>query len=118
MKGSQDILNTIFKALDDKKGKDIRVINISEITTISSYFVVASGTSVPHIKALADNVKEKLSEISVYPLKIEGYNSARWILLDYNDIVIHIFHQEDREYYELERLWQDGEEIFIDTEAN
>jgi len=115
---NQDILKTAVKALNDKKARDIRVIDISKLTTIASYFVIASGTSVSHIRSLADNVEEKLSEMDVHPLQVEGYNSARWILLDYNDMVVHIFHEEDRAYYDLERLWQDGQEVFFDTEEN
>ncbi|NLM75391.1 MAG: ribosome silencing factor [Clostridiaceae bacterium] len=118
MEKSQNILTTAVKVLSDKKAKDIKVIDISKLTAIASYFVIASGTSALHVKSLADNVEEKLSETEVYPLKIEGYNSARWILMDYNDIVIHIFHEEDRAYYDLERLWQDGQEVYIDVEEN
>lgn len=101
-------LDVVINALEDKKAKDISAIDIHELTSIASYFIIASGTSAPHIKALADNVKEKLSKKNIMPIRVEGYNSARWILQDYGDVVVHIFHEEDREYYGLERLWQDG----------
>ncbi len=106
-------LDTVINALDSKKAKDVRAIDIHELTTIAHYFIIASGTSVPHIKALADNVKEKLSEMDIKPLRTEGYNSARWILQDYGHMVVHIFHEEDREYYGLERLWQDGKPVSL-----
>ena len=106
-------LDVVINALEDKKAKDISAIDIHELTTIAHYFIIASGTSVPHIKAIADNVKEKLSEKNIRPLREEGYNAARWILQDYGDIVVHIFHEEDREYYRLERLWQDGKPVSL-----
>jgi len=101
-------LSAFVNILEEKKAKDIRIIDIRELTTIAHYFVIASGTSVTHIKSLADHLVDKLSENDIKPLRVEGYNSARWILLDYGDIVVHIFHEEDRDYYSLERLWQDG----------
>jgi ribosome-associated protein len=113
MDNIQWILDTALDALDDKKAKDVRAIDISHLTTIAHYFVMASGTSVTHIKSLADNVEEKLKEKGLNPLHIEGYNTARWILMDYGDVVVHIFHEEDREFYGLERLWQDGKEIIL-----
>lgn len=107
------VLDTVVDALDDKKAKDIKAIDISQLTTIAHFFVMASGTSVTHIKSLADNVEEKLTEKGLKPLHTEGYNTARWILMDYSDVVVHIFHEEDREFYNLERLWQDGKEVAL-----
>jgi ribosome-associated protein len=98
----------IVQILEDKKAKEVKCINISEVTVIADYFVICSGTSIPHIKALADEIEIKMEEIDVELLRKEGYNSARWILLDYNSVVVHIFHEEDREFYNLERLWSDG----------
>ncbi|HHW21944.1 MAG TPA: ribosome silencing factor [Clostridiaceae bacterium] len=106
-------VKTFIDLLEDKKAKNITVIDISKLTTIAHYFVIASGTSNTHIKALADNLVEKLSEMGMNPLRMEGYNFARWILIDYGEVVVHIFHEEDREYYGLERLWQDGELVAI-----
>jgi len=110
------VLSTIIDALNDKKARDIRVIDIHSLTTIASYFVIASGTSSTHIQALADQVEEKLSKEGLSPLHTEGYHSARWILMDYSDVVVHIFHEEDRDYYSLERLWQDGKDIAIEAD--
>jgi ribosome-associated protein len=94
--------------LESKKGLDIETINISGISTLADYFIVCSGTSVTHIRTLADELEEKMKEAGYGDPKKEGYNSARWILLDYGDIVIHVFHEEDRHFYNLERLWADG----------
>lgn len=112
----QKIFDTAVDALYEKKAKLIKGIDISELTTIANYFVICSGSSVTHIKSLADNVEEKLSLLGIKPIHREGYNSARWILLDFDDVVIHIFHEEDREFYGLERLWQDGKPVDIKLE--
>ncbi len=105
---SNIIAQRISEVLTDKKAKDVRNIDIREVTVIADYFVICSGTSTTHIKALADEVEEKMKEINVELLRKEGYNSARWILLDFNSVVVHVFHEEDREFYNLERLWSDG----------
>ena len=103
-----EIYDEIIAALEEKKAKELKIIDIQDLTTVATHFVICSGTSTTHIKALADEVEFKLKEKGVTPLRLEGYNSARWILIDYGDIVVHIFHEEDREFYNLERLWQDG----------
>lgn len=108
------VFERVIQALHEKAAQNVKAIDISELTTFAQYFVVCSGTSVTHIKTLADFVEEKLSEQGVHCLHREGYNSARWILLDYGDIVVHIFHEEDREFYGLERLWQDGKPVPAD----
>ena len=102
----------IVKVLDNKKAEEIKVIKISELTVLSDYFIIANGTSNTHVRALAEEVEAELSEIGVEPRNIEG-RSTGWILLDYGDVVVHVFTPRDREYYNLERLWQDGEEIDI-----
>lgn len=105
---SKTLAEKIVEILNNKKAKDVKSIDISGLTIIADYFVICSGTSTTHIKALADEVEEKMEELKVELLRKEGYNSARWILLDYNSVVVHIFHEEDREFYNLERLWSDG----------
>lgn len=96
-------------ALSDKKALNLTVLNVTEITTVARYFVIATGTSSTHIKALADAVEDKLGKLGQHPYRRSGYASARWILLDYSDVVVHVFHEQDREFYGLERLWQDAE---------
>ncbi len=101
----------IAAALSNRKGEDIRVIGVRDLTILADYFVFASGTSNPHLRALTEEVEFKMSELGIEPKQIEGKNSDRWLVLDYGDVVVHIFHTETRDYYRLERLWSDGEEI-------
>ena len=93
------------KALDSKKALDIKVIKIQDISAIADYFVIATGTSSTHVKALADEVEAQLDEAGISVSHVEGYRSNSWILLDYVDVVVHVFSDEAREYYDLERLW-------------
>ena len=101
------------RALTKIKGQNIRLIKIKDISSIADYFVVASGSSKTQVKALADEVESRLDDAGVGVSHIEGYRSDTWILLDYVDVVVHVFSDEARDYYDLERLWQDGEEIDI-----
>lgn len=106
-------LSTIVKALNEKKAKEIRIIKVSSLTTVTDYFVVASGTSTTQVKALSDEVEYKMKESGERALGLEGYTSAAWILIDFGSIVVNVFHEREREFYSLERLWQDGEEIDV-----
>jgi len=100
------------KALDDKKGKEIRAIEIAEQTTLADYFVFATGSSNTQINALCDSVEKELKEqAGEQPLRREGYRDGTWVLLDYGCVVIHVFSQEAREFYSLERLWNDGKPL-------
>ncbi len=101
------------KALSERKGIDIKLIKITDISSIADYFVIAAGSSTTHVKSLADNVEFRLDQMGVSVSHIEGYRSDSWILLDYVDVIVHVFSEEAREYYSLERLWQDGEAIDI-----
>ena len=94
--------------LDDKKAMDIKVLEIKELTSICDYFVICSGTSTPHIKALCDETGEKINEFAGIIPRNEGYNAANWLLMDYGNVVVHIFNKESREFYGLERLWADA----------
>lgn len=104
---SRELAEKIVSILEEKKAKDLNIIDIREISILADYFVICSGTSTTHIKTLADEVEEKMLEAGIELLHKEGYNSARWILLDYGEVVVHIFHEEDRQFYNLERLWAD-----------
>ena len=106
-----DRAKQIAALIDNKKGEEVRVLQIGTLTTIGDYFVVATGNSTTQVKALADEVEEKLSAKGLEPKRIEGYASASWILLDYYDVIVHIFLKETREFYALERLWGDAPEI-------
>lgn len=101
----------IAKALSSKKGIDIQVIEISDVSILADYMVIATGTSSTHVKALADEVEYKLDEAGVSVSHIEGYRSNSWILLDYIDVIVNVFSDEAREFYDLERLWQDGKSV-------
>jgi ribosome-associated protein len=105
----KDKVNKIVELLENKKGINIDVINIGKVTILADYFILCSGTSSTHVKGLADEVDFRLKEDhGIECSHEEGYETARWILMDYGDIVIHIFHEQEREFYSLERLWQDG----------
>lgn len=101
------------KALSDKKGLDIKVIKIDDISVLSDYIVIATGTSSTQVKAMADFVEYQLEEEGIKVSHIEGYRSNTWILMDYIDVIVHVFMDETREFYDLERLWQDGEIIDV-----
>ncbi len=105
---SKEMLNKVLEILEEKKAKDISVIDIDKVSILADSFVICSGTSTTHIKTLADEVEVKMGEMKYRLYHKEGYNSGRWILLDYGEIVVHIFHEEDRSFYNLERLWADG----------
>ena len=102
------------KALDSKKGLDIKIIKIRDISSIADYFVIATGTSNTHVKALADEVEYQLDNNGISVSSVEGQRNDTWILLDYIDVIVHVFSEDAREYYNLERLWEDGEEVSVD----
>lgn len=108
-----NMLINIVKALDSKKAKDIEIIEIKDLTIIADYFVIVSGTSNTHVRTLADEVEFQLNKLNIQPIGREGYNSLEWVLLDYSNIVIHVFKKDTREYYSLDRLWQDGKKVDI-----
>ncbi len=109
------MISTIFNAIDDKKGFDIKILKISKLTTIADYFIICSGNSNRQVQAIADEIDDKMSK-NEYELKNrEGYKSGDWVILDYGYVITHIFHKESREFYNLERLWIDAENINIDN---
>ena len=101
------------KAISSKKGLNIKLIEIGDISSLADYMVIATGTSSTHVKAIADEVEYQLDEAGISVSHNRGYRSNSWILLDYVDVIVHIFSDEAREFYDLERLWQDGKEIDI-----
>ena len=101
------------KALDGKKGLNIQVIEISDISVLADYMVIATGTSSTHVKALADEVEYRLDEAGISVSHIEGYRSNTWILLDYIDVIVHVFDNEARDFYDLDRMWADGNPVDI-----
>ena len=111
MMNAKEIAMTAAKALDDKKGKEIKVIRIDKITTLAEYFVICTGTSNTQINALCDNVEKELTALGEEPIHREGYRGGTWVALAYACVVVHVFNDEARKFYSLEHLWADGEEI-------
>ena len=111
-KQSKEMARLAYQAMEDKKARDIRIIDISEISVLADYFLIASGSNKNQVQAMVDNVQEELHKAGFVPKQVEGYNSANWILLDYGDIIIHVFDEENRLFYDLERIWRDGR--FVD----
>ena len=108
-------LRTIYKALDDKKAEDIQIIDIHEVSYMADYFVIANGTNVNQVHALCDNVSEEMAKLKMLTKQTEGYTSGNWVLMDYGDIIIHIFDKESRSYYDLERIWKDGKIVELNA---
>ncbi|MBR1732065.1 MAG: ribosome silencing factor [Ruminococcus sp.] len=101
----------LAEILDSKLGQDIKVIEITDVTVLADYMVFATGRSSTQVKALADEVEFKMNEAGVPVNHIEGHRSNSWILLDYTDVIVNVFDEEARNFYDLERLWQDGKEV-------
>ncbi|MDD2481762.1 MAG: ribosome silencing factor [Lutispora sp.] len=107
-------VDRVVQILQDKKAKDIKVLDIHELSALSDYFVIATGTSTTHVQALCDNVEEKMEEDGYKIHHKEGFRNGRWILLDYYDVIIHIFYEEERKFYNLERLWVDAKTVSVE----
>ncbi len=115
---SLEMTKEIAKILDNKKAIDIKAIKVRDISSLADYFVIAAGSSSTQVKALADEVEYKLKQIQVSPEHIEGHRSNSWILIDYGNVIVHVFSKEAREFYDLERLWQDGENLDLSEILN
>lgn len=105
---AKEMAKIAIRALEDKKAEDIKIIDISNVSVIADYFIIANGTNTNQIQALSDNVEEHLGKEGCFPRQIEGYRNANWILMDFQDVIIHIFDKENRLFYDLERIWRDG----------
>ena len=109
---TKEMLNIICSVLDEKKAEDIKSINLDGKSIIADYFVICSGRSTTHVKSLADNLDEEMSKnYGIEPLRMEGKQDGKWAVVDYGDVIVHIFHQEQRRIYEIEDLWDDGKNI-------
>ena len=108
MMESKALAGRIAEILDGKGATDIQIIEVGHMTSITDFFVVASGRNVQNVHTLAEDLEDKLAEEDIRPRRKEGKNGARWIVLDYAHVIVHIFHPEERQYYNIERLWQDG----------
>lgn len=108
------MVKTAYSALDEKKGEDIKIIDISDISVMADYFVIANGNNISQVQALVDNVEEKMYKAGFNIKRKEGNRSSTWVLLDFGDVVVHVFDSEDRLFYDLERLWSDGKVVNIE----
>lgn len=108
MEQSREMVKLAIEALEDKKGEDIRIIDIRNVTVLADYFVIANGSNPNQVQAMTDSVDEALGKAGYPCRQVEGYQSANWILMDYGDIIVHVFCKEDRLFYDLERIWRDG----------
>ena len=108
---SRDLAKLAVASLNKHKAEDIQIIGIRDLTVIADYFIIATGTSSTQVKALADYVEAELGEKEIRPLRVEGYPAANWILIDYGSVIVHVFYAETRDFYNLERLWKDGQQL-------
>ncbi len=115
MTNSKEMLKIACAALEEKKAFDIKIINISKISTLCDYIVIADGTNKKQVQALSDNVEDEMRAAGYSHKGVEGYSDGGWILLDYYDIIVHIFSEESRRFYNIEKIWNDGETVSIDS---
>ena len=110
------LATSIAKVLNSKKAADIKVLKVHDLTVLTDYFVIATGTSTTHVKSLAEEVEFQLEQQGIHATRSEGYDSKNWILLDYGTVIVHVFYPQAREFYDLDHLWADAEECTIDLE--
>ena len=108
---SEEMAKKIIAAMEEKKAVDIRVLDIADISSIGDYFIIASGNNQNQVQAIIDEVDQRLGREGVSPRQVEGYPNANWVLMDYGDVIVHVFDAENRLYYDLERIWKDGKNI-------
>ena len=113
MMSPKEVAAIAVKALDDKKGVDITLLEIAQVTTLADHFLICTGTSNTHVKSLCDAVEEALDQAGEPALRREGHRSGTWVLLDYGCLVVHVFTEETRQFYDLERLWGDAKRVDI-----
>lgn len=108
---SKEMARIAYHALDDKKGENIKIIDIEGVSVLADYFIIANGTNESQVNALVDNVEEELHKAGYALKQREGYGTGNWVLLDFGDIIVHIFDRENRLFYDLERIWRDGRTV-------
>lgn len=106
-----EVVKKAVQALEDKKAEDIKVIDIGEVSSIADYFIIANGSNANQLAAMKDAVDEAMYKAGIEAKQVEGNNNSTWILIDYNDIIVHLFSKEDRLFYDLERIWKDGKVV-------
>ena len=113
MTQSLEMVKLAKAALEEKKGQNVKIIDIRQVSVMADYFIIADGSNVNQVQAMVDNVEEMLGKAGYECKQIEGYRSGGWILMDYGDIIVHAFCREDRLFYDLERIWRDGKQVNI-----
>jgi ribosome-associated protein len=108
---SGEFARIAIAALEEKKATEIRVIDISEVSVLADYFIIANGSNRPQMQAMSDEVSEKMEKAGAVLKQVEGYDNASWILMDFGDVIVHIFGEQDRLLYDLERIWRDGKQM-------
>ena len=111
MTTEKQMAQLVCRALDEKKGRDIKVIDIHDVSVIADYFVIASGSNQNQVQAMVDNVEEQLGRAGFEPKQVEGMRNSSWILMDYGDVIVHVFDEENRLFYDLEIIWRDGKTL-------
>ena len=111
MTTEKQMAQLVCRALDEKKGRDIKVIDIHDVSVIADYFVIASGSNQNQVQAMVDNVEEQLGRAGFEPKQVEGVRNSSWILMDQGDVIVHVFDEENRLFYDLERIWRDGKTL-------
>ena len=112
---AKEMAKIAYHALDEKKGEDIRIIDIAGISVLADYFIIANGSSESQVQAMVDNVEEEMHKAGYSLKQREGYGSGNWVLLDFGDVIVHVFDRENRLFYDLERIWSDGRTVEIDS---
>ena len=114
MNQAKEMARIAYDALSDKKGEDIKIINITGVSVLADYFIIANGNSDSQVNALVDNVEEELHKAGYHLKQREGRANSSWILLDFGDIIVHVFDKDNRLFYDLERIWKDGKDITVE----
>lgn len=115
MNQAKEMAKIAYEALNDKKGEEIKIIDIAEISVMADYFLIANGNSDSQVRALVDNVEEEMHKAGYSVKQREGYGSGSWVLMDFGDIIVHIFDKENRLFYDLERIWRDGKLVDVES---
>lgn len=114
---SLQLATLIAQTLDNKKASSVKVLKVRDLTILTDYFVIASGTSNTHVKSLAEEIEFQLEKQDIRVVRTEGYDTKSWILLDYGHVIVHVFYPEARDFYDLEHLWADAQEIEVELAA-
>ncbi|HAX51928.1 ribosome silencing factor [Muricomes intestini] len=115
MEKAKEMAHIAYNALNEKKGEDIKIIDISQVSVLADYFIIANGSNDNQVRALVDNVEDCLHKAGYQLRQREGYGTGNWVLLDFGDVIVHIFDKENRLFYDLERIWRDGKDVNIET---